>query len=210
MNALSLILLIALSPQTDSKAFAEEVVAKMTATLSKAKALQGRAEVVSYGETEAFDFKFLKPNFAKFQSKHLGVYQDGKSSYTMMLADKRYSVAPAPAAGLPAGASFNLGAMVGLEALVFPNDTKLTPTSAKEERFAGKDCYAVQLKSEGNAQAKITLYVDRKNWLPAGWNYALLDFSAKGQYKSLVIDPKLTPDQFSWRPPQGATRVGGE
>ncbi len=180
---------------------------KLQARMEKATSAAGRIEIRQLGWTETYHFKFLRPNLAKFSSKETVMVQDGRSLFTYFPSDNRYSEASAAKTGLPTGTAFNLGGLTGLEALAFPNEPTLRPTQLLERQFEGKACKALVLTSPENAEAKIVLYLDASNGLPAGWRYAAKGFDALGIFRELRLDVPLKASDFSWSKPAGASRI---
>jgi outer membrane lipoprotein-sorting protein len=201
----------ALAAQEGSKAKANEVWYVLRKKLSAASSAAGAFEVRAFGETEAFAFSFLRPNYGRFSSKNLLIVQDGKSHYLCDIPAKRYSVLPAPGKGMLAGTALNLGGLSGLEALALPHEPELTPVSVASQTFAGRACDALTLVSEEMKGLRITLFVDRQTGLPAGWKYAAGDFRSEGVFKRLRLDSQLAKTDFVWKPPAGAKpfKTGG-
>lgn len=189
---------------------AEAVVKRLGERVGAAKSVSGEVEVRMLGRTEVFEFKFLRPNFARFASNDTLLVQDGTKFYWYLKPENEYMEQPATKNGLPVGVAFNLGGIVGLEALAFGNEPPLVPERFSAEVYEGRDCAAIRFTSSANAEAKVTLFVDRKTGLPAGWKYEVGDYVSSGRYRKLVLDAPLRPSDFAWKQPPGAKLFKGD
>lgn len=175
--------------------------------LAKAKSVQAVLEVHSLGETTRYSFRFLRKNYARILSKTSAIFQTGDSYYDYNPLDNEFWVKPAPDEGLPRGASFTLGGVVGFESLAFPHEPKLEPVSITTGTWQGIATQSIELRNPRDAGLSATLHLDAKTKLPAGWVFRLRTFKSWGRVHDLKLDVAMTPSQFAWRPPSGAKKI---
>ena len=186
---------------------AEALYQKLQDRLARATSISGTVAVNAFGRTDTYHFKYLRPNLARFVSKDAAFYQSGGKLYSYFPLDKEYTVEPAPEAGLPGGTAFNLGGIVGLESIAFPNEPKLMPSKLVKKTQAGKTYQGIVLSSPENKSFKAIVYLDPKSGLPASWTYSLQGFQSSGEFKQLVLNAPMKPVDFAFQPPKGAKLV---
>lgn len=196
-------------PRPDPKALG--MIKRLNDRIGQAKSAAGTVEVRMLGRTETFDFRFARPNLARFSSTESLFIQDGAKLYWYLKPEKEYTEQTAPRTGLPGGTAFNLGGLTGLEALAFPNEPAMVPVRAASESWNGKDCVAILLASNQSADLKVTLYVDRKTGLPQGWRYVFGEYVSTGIFHRIELNVATKASDFAWQAPPGAKlfKTGG-
>jgi hypothetical protein len=194
-------------PDPKPDANAARVLNVLRTKIAAAKSISGEYEVRSEGQVELYAFKVARPNFGRFLSKESAYWSDGQSAIGYYPSENEYFEQTASKEGLPAGAALNLGGVLGLEAIAFPNEPKLVPVKVSLKPFAGKACKAIEMLSPESSELKATLFIDAKTGIPAGWDYVFGEFKASGIYKKFEIDPAFNKGEFVWKKPAGAKKI---
>ncbi len=206
LAATALLIALAQGPKPDGPATA--AFEALAAHLGKAASAKATIEVRSFNRVDTYEFRFLRPNFAKAVSKESLIIQNGETFFDFNPLDNEYFTRPAPAQGLPAGTAFSLGGLAGLEGLGFSNEPKWIATALVRKSYSGIPAQAIVLRGATDPNLRATVWVDAGTGLPLAWDYSLQDFKAAGRIKNLTLGHPLKPSDFAWKPPAGAKKVG--
>lgn len=95
--------------------------------------------------------------------------------------------------------------MIGFESAYSDNNAYESFQGATTAVFAGKPVYEIHVETPGmGSPAQTTLYIDRKTFLPLGYDEVTERFgSSRDTYKNIIVHAKLTAKDFAWTPPRG-------
>ncbi len=147
-------------------------------------------------------FQILAPGSFILISDEAELYKHGTDLYRYLPLAKLYSHTKLR----PEDAQFPRGTFIGFDSLLcghkFPYEAigEMSMT-----QFQNRDCLAMALKGVDEAgRQTVTLYLDAKDRLPAGYTILDGDRLTTGVYFDVAVKAGLRGKDFQWKPPRGA------